>query len=342
MPLMVMLSIKTDVDSLFLSRDAGGTLFVDKAFAGALDTNDGFSSTSPKLTIMGAINSAGPGWKIKIAPGTYQENVIVPAGYDGIQIQGRARDGPNKTSIAPLTGRSISINCGYAEVSFLEVVDTAPAVGDLHNTCIYATGYGHTIHHISLTGNSAGCWGIWFHDVDYGLVHDNFIDGTYNISGIGVFIGDDSVGCRIFHNYITRWGSGTGSGLGNNGYGVGRHIDAQRMVVEENDIIDNFVGVYLYPPGATDIEGDYIGHNNFMENASYDIYDEHDYPKSANVVDENFYGYTAGLIPWYLDSDGDNIADYIVRCGPTNRDKHPLPSPFSWKNGKGNARIGVV
>jgi len=343
MPLLIQLTIKTDVDSLYVSRDSGGTLFVDGAYAAASDTNDGFSATSPKKTIMGAVNAAGAGWTIRIAPGTYPENVVVPAGHDGIRIVGRARDGVNKTSIAPATGRPLTINCGYSDVEMLELVDTAIAVGDANNVCLYATGYGHKIHDIALSATSAGCWGIWFNDVDYGEIYNCYIDGFYVLSGIGIMLGDDSVGNHIHKNFITRWGSGTGSGLGNNGYAIGRHADAQRNIIEENDIIDNFVGVYFYPPaGATTVEGDFVGHNNFFENASYDVYDENDYPASAIQVDSNFYGYMAGSIPWYRDENGDNVADYIVRCGPSNRDKHPLPSPFAWKNEAGVPRIGVI
>ena len=272
MPLLIQLTIKTDVDSLYVSRDSGGTLFVDGAYAAASDTNDGFSATSPKKTIMGAVNAAGAGWTIRIAPGTYAENVVVPAGHDGIRIVGRARDGVNKTSIAPATGRPLTINCGYSDVEMLELVDTAIAAGDANNVCLYATGYGHKIHDIALSATSAGCWGIWFNDVDYGEIYNCYIDGFYVLSGIGIMLGDDSVGNHIHKNFITRWGSGTGSGLGNNGYAIGRHADAQRNIIEENDIIDNFVGVYFYPPsGATTVEGDYVGHNNFFENASYDL-----------------------------------------------------------------------
>jgi nitrous oxidase accessory protein NosD len=337
------MTIKADVDSLYLSRDAGGTLFVDGSYATSADTNDGFSATSPKKTIMGAIGAAGPGWKIRIAPGTYPENVVVPAGYEGISIEGRARDGANKTSIAPATGRAITLNCNNVDICRVEVVDTLPAVGDLHNTCIYATGYGHAIHHSAIIGVSVGCWGIWFDDVDYGIIHDCIINGSYALNGIGIFIGDDAVGCKVTHNYITKWGSGTGSGLGNNGYAIGRHADAQRTIIEENDIIDNYVGVYLYPPGAPSIEGDYIGHNNFMENANYDVYDEHPYPISANIIDENFYGYQfISGENWYDDINGDGIADNLVICGPTNKDKHPLVSPFAWKNNTGNPRVGIT
>ena len=343
MPLVLYTTMKLDVDSLFISRDSGGTLFVDKSWSGASDSNDGLSAVEPKLTIGGAILAAGSGWTIRIAPGTYVENVVVPAGYDGIKIIGRARDGPQKTSIAPATGIPLNIVCDYAEVSYLELVDTLPAVGDPHNTCLYAVGYGHDFHDIALTAHSAACWGVWLNDVDYGKVHDCYLNGSYLLNSIGIFLGDDSIGCHIYHNFITKWGSGAGSGGADLGYGIGRHKDAQRCIIEENDIIDNYVGVYLYPPGGgTDIEGDFIGHNNFMENLSYDVYDEHVFPTSANAIDENFYGYVAGTVYWYEDLNGDNIADYVVRCGPTNRDRHPLPAPYTWKNALGNPRVGVV
>jgi hypothetical protein len=347
MPTIVMFTIKTDIDSLYLSRDAGGTLFVDKAYAGASDSNDGLSATSPKLTIMGAVNAAGPGWTIRIAPGSYAENVVIPAGSDGIQLVGRARDGPNKTSIAPTTGNPLTINCSYAEISYLELVDITAIAG---STCLSVTGYRHKIHDIAVMGASDGCIGISLSNVDYGEIHDCYLNGAYVLNGIGILIIGDSIGTRIYHNYITKWGSGSsdpahvpGDPLAHNGYGIGRDHDAQRIAIEENDIIDNFVGVYFYPPpGATGLEGDYVGHNNFLENRSYDVWDSHAHPTSAIAIDENFYGYTTGSNNWYDDPNGDNIADLIVICGTTNRDRHPVPSPYSWKNNKGNSRVGVI
>ena len=347
MPLIVMFTIKADIDSLYLSRDAGGTLFVDKAYAGASDSNDGLSAISPKLTIMGAVNAASAGWTIRIAPGSYVENVVIPAGSDGIKLIGRARDGPNKTSIAPTAGIPLTVNCSYADISYLELVDITAAAGV---TCLSITGYRHIVHDLSIVGVSDGCRGIQLINCDYGEIYDCYLNGAYALDGIGILITGDSIGTRIYHNYITKWGSGSsdpahlpGDPLAHNGYGLGRDHDAQRIIIEENDIIDNFIGVYFYPPpGATSLEGDYVGHNNFMENRSYDVWDEHVYPTSANVIDENFYGYTTGSENWYDDINGDNIADYVVICGTTNRDKHPMCGPYVWRNAMGNSRIGVI
>ena len=80
MPSLFITTIRADIDSLYLSRDSGGTLFVDQAFPGASDDNDGLSATSPKKTIMGAIGSGSSGWKIRVAPGKYTENIVIPAG----------------------------------------------------------------------------------------------------------------------------------------------------------------------------------------------------------------------------------------------------------------------
>ncbi len=339
MPLLVQLTIKTDVDSLYISRDSGGTLFVDDVYATASDDNDGFSATSPKKTIMGAVNAAGAGWTIRISPGTYHENVVIPEGHDGIRIIGRARDGLNKTSIAPFTGRPLTINCGYADIQLVELQDTEKASGDANNVCLYATGYGHNIHDISISVTSEGCWGIWFDDVDYGSIHDCILDGKYVLNGIGIMVGDDSIKTHIHHNFITKWGSGSNDGSGNNGYGIGRLESAQFMIVEENDIIDNYVGVYMYPPDIPSIEGDYVGHNNFVENASYDAYDENG-AISANVIDGNFFGYQfPDGSNWYDDANHDGIADITVICGVSNIDRHPLSNPYLWKNSLGIPRV---
>jgi hypothetical protein len=331
MPTIIQTTIRADIDSMFLSRDAGGTLFVDKEFAGATDDNDGLSATSPKLTITGAIAAAGSGWRIRVAPGSYIENIVVPTGYEGLIIEGRDRLGANRTTLSPASGIPVEINSNNVEIYNMEIIAGLPAPGDTHNTALYLTGLNHKIHDLSIIGNSANCWGIWIDDADFADIHDCYIDGSYNENGIGIFVGNDSITCKIYKNHITKWGSGAGDGGIKNGYGIGRHINAQRTLIMENDILDNFVGIYYYPPtGETDIEGDSIVHNNFAENSSYDIYDTHDYPKSAINIDSNFYGYSTGGLLWYADNNGDNVADSIIFCG-TNRDRHPLAGPHIWR-----------
>lgn len=331
MPSLFITTIRADIDSLYLSRDSGGTLFVDQAFPGASDDNDGLSATSPKKTITGAIGSGSSGWKIRVAPGNYTENIVIPTGYEGLIIEGRDRLGANRTTISPASGIPIEINSNNVEIFNMEIIAGTVAPGDTHNTALYLKGLNHKIHDLSILGNSDGCWGIWLDDADYADVHDCYIDGGYKVDGIGVFIGDDTISSKIHNNYITKWGSGVGDGGANNGYGIGRHINAQRSLITENDILDNYVGIYYYPPGGpTDIEGDSIIHNNFAENTSYDIYDTHEYPKSAINIDSNFFGYSTGGVVWHADSNGDNVADSIIFCG-TNRDRHPLAGPHIWR-----------
>lgn len=340
MPMIIQTTVKADVDSLYLSRDAGGTLFVDKAFAGASDDNDGLSATSPKLTISGAILGAGSGWTIRVAPGNYVENIVIPSGYEGLEIVGRDRLGANRTTIAPLTGIPIEVNSNNVEISHIEVIAATPAVGDPHNTAIYVNGINHRLHDLSVVVSVAGGWGIWLDDADYANVHDCYIDGGYLLNGIGLFIGDDTIGAVIKNNFITKWGSGVNDGGANNGYGIGRHLNAQRTLIAENDIVDNYIGIYYYPPpGATAVEGDAIIHNNFAENTSHDIYDTHIYPDSAINIDSNFFGYSTGAYLWYADNNGDNIGDAIIYCN-LNRDRHPLAGPHIWRGVIGMPRHG--
>lgn len=331
MPTIIQSTIRADFDSMFLSKDAGGTLFVDKTYAGASDENDGFTATSPKLTVMGAIMAASSGWRIRVAPGNYVENLVIPAGYEGLIIEGRDRLGANRTTIAPESGIPVEIHSNNVEISNMEIIGSLAAPGDTHNTTVYLTGLNHKLHDLSIIGNNNDCWGVWLDDTDYAEIYRCYIDGNYNENGIGIFVGNDTIACTIRNNYITKWGSGAGDSGIKNGYGIGRHINAQRTVIIENDIMDNFIGIYYYPPsGVTDIEGDAVVHNNFAENTSYDIYDTHDYPESAINIDSNFYGYSIGGIAWYTDSNGDNVADSIVYCG-TNRDRHPLAGPHIWR-----------
>ncbi len=325
------ISMRADVSNLYLSRDAGGTIFVDPAFPGASDENDGLAATSPKLTITGAVGAGGPGWKIRLAPGVYNENVVIPAGYEGMILEGRDRLGSGRTTISPASGIPIEVRSNNVEICNMELIANNISPGDTHNTALYLTGLNHKIHDLSVFGNSDSCWGIWLDDTDYADIRDCYIDGGYKENSIGIFIGNDSIACNIHQNHITKWGSGVGDGGSRNGYAIGRHLNAQRTLIVENDILDNFVGIYYYTPsGATDIEGDSIIHNNFAENKSYDIYDTHEYPGSAINIDSNFYGYSTGGMVWHADNNGDNVADFIIFCG-TNRDRHPLAGPHIWR-----------
>src|SRR5947209_8241737 len=54
------------------------------------DTSCGANSSFP--TIQSAVDAASSGDHIKVCPGTYQEHVVIPAGKDDLDLQGKSVD----------------------------------------------------------------------------------------------------------------------------------------------------------------------------------------------------------------------------------------------------------
>lgn len=323
-------AIRHDMTDLTLFSGGTKTYYVDATIG--VDTNDGLSWSRPKKTIMGALTDLEAWTRVFIKPGTYAENVVIDE--DHVELVGTVRDGSAAVTIQPAAGVPVTI---AAEQCVLQNIG---CIGSDDNV-IEISGSRHLLKNVYVEAGAAATGGIILSDSDKTVLDDVHADGKYKLNVIGILIDDDTVDAIIKNCYLTGWGSGTGHGS-NNGYAIGRKEGAQRITIIDNEIISNYVGVYWYTPTGTDLEGDIVAHNTFIENQSYDCWDTHDYTSSANLIDENFYGYATGSDNWFDDLNGDNIADFVIVCGTSNYDKHPLPSPFAHHVTKGYARRHTI
>src|SRR2546425_1239229 len=76
-------------------------------------------------TIQGAVTAAAGGDTIKIAAGTYFENVTVPAGKDGLQILGASKLTTILDADLPNSGNGFTIQSNNVKVSNLGVQNGA-------------------------------------------------------------------------------------------------------------------------------------------------------------------------------------------------------------------------
>jgi pectin methylesterase-like acyl-CoA thioesterase len=79
---------------LLLSAAAMALIFVAIGNAAPANFTVGCGAGS-QPTIQAAVIAAGPGSKITVCPGTYTEQVTVPAGKDGLKMSPRWRSRPS-------------------------------------------------------------------------------------------------------------------------------------------------------------------------------------------------------------------------------------------------------
>lgn len=299
-----------------------------------LDTNAGIIKDAPKKTLTSAIDVASPWTEFRVRKGTLVENVVLD--LDNCVIRAEGRDGASQSKIQPASGVPLTITGNKCEVYDLACVS-------VNDNAIEMTGYKHKLDGIYVEVGCDGVRGIELTDADEAILKDVFADGKIRNNVIGVYFGSGTVDAILQDSYLTGWGAGIGGGA-NVGYAIGRSNTAQRITVIDNKLISNWVGMYWYAPvGVTALEGDCVCNNVCIDNQSYDFWDTHDWPVSANLIDGNFYGYTVSATEnWYDDLDGDGIADFVARAGTTNRDRHPRPSPFAKYGITGSPRRGVI
>lgn len=310
-------SIRAETAELNVSKEGFTPLFVDQASLNADDDNDGGSWTQPKLTIGGALQDADAWSKTYIRPGIYRENLVLA--YEHMELIGVARDGMNRVEISPASGCPLTITRGACEVSNMAFIAT-------NDHAVKAnTSPEIKLRDLYAEVNNAK-YAMWLNDCDRALVERCFLDGKSTEGAIGLLIGSDTVDLEARHNYITGFGSG-GLDTSKVGYGIAAHTDSQRSLVEENILINNYTGVFLYKNATW--RGNDIIRNQFFENSFADVYDEADSQGAStngNSIRNNFYCYTG----WFDDNNNDGIADSIVNCYGSY-DLAPLAGPRLWK-----------
>lgn len=298
------------------------------------DANTG-TNDKPFKTIGAAIAKATSNTNIYISGGSYAENLVVSA-LDKLKLIGESRDGVNTVRITPAAGIALTVDAQEFEASGLAFIGA-------NTNIIQISGSKNVLRNIYIEAGANGIIGILALDADELLIEDLYADGKIKNNVIGVMFSTDTVDAVIQKSYLTGWGSGLGGGA-NQGYAIGRNNSAHRITIIDNKLISNWVGVYWYAPvGATTLEGDCVCNNMCMDNSSYDFWDTHDWPMSANLIDGNFYGYNVSPTEnWYDDYNGDGVADFIAICGTSNLDRHPRPSPISKHGVVGIPRRSVV
>jgi parallel beta-helix repeat protein len=234
-------------------------------------------ATEPFHTIQSAVNAAHPGDKILVDPGTYQEQVTIPAADDGLTLASKRPLEAIIKAPSALTGnKSIVDDAGAHEVTIRDFTITGPGA-----TGVGGIGFGIRID----SGGSATIV-----DNHITKIEDNPLDGAQN--GVAIQVGSQSEGttgsATISDNVIDNYQMG-GIVVSN----AGSHADIQDNIVQgagpttliaQNGIqisdgasarvSDNAVSDNIYSPGTTLASGILlfmpgtvtVDHNSVMHN----------------------------------------------------------------------------
>jgi hypothetical protein len=74
-----------------------------------------------QATIQGAVSLAGPGDLVRVLPGTYFENVVVPAGKEGLRLVGASRTAVILDPDAPNAGTGIRVEASRVHIGNLTI-----------------------------------------------------------------------------------------------------------------------------------------------------------------------------------------------------------------------------
>ncbi len=200
-------------------------------WAASLCVNAGVTSCKP--SIQAAVAAAGPGDSIAIAPGVYFENVLVPAGKDGLQITGSG----TATIVdpdAPLLGSAFDVRSNGVSLKNLTIRNG-------QNDAVSVSGSASVIQGLHIVGvrNGSGISIAALGTTGHQII-GNDIRG---VAAVGIFVQADA--SIIKSNVVAQCGRGIealGAGLAVSqnriqlAFGVGLEVDGTAPLVSGNSV----------------------------------------------------------------------------------------------------------
>jgi hypothetical protein len=218
---------------------------------------------SPGESIQTAIDQAGPGDTVKVAPGTYQENVQIKT--DGITLKGAGSDQTLiEAAATPAAVDPICEGTGICVTDFAgdpSEPPSTPSLSDVRIKDLAVTGFGFSGVFFFATVDQRVSHVLAKDNEGYGIAAFNTTGGEYrdnvasNNGEAGLYVGDSPEANADVHD--------------NEAYGNGIGLffrDAAHGVVEDNQSHDNCIGVLFLDtpddPTAPAPNSDWVARDN--------------------------------------------------------------------------------
>jgi len=251
-------------------------LMVAPAFA--KDITVGTCATNGAPTIQAAVTAAAPGDKIKVCPGTYSEQVTVPAGKDNLSLEStKPLQAIIQAPLVMLTPKAIVRVSGSQNVSIKAFTIQGPGGGtcdSIEYGVRVDTGGSATIEKNHITairdqplsgcqnGNAVQIGRAAEATTGSGTVKNNTID---DYQKTGVVISNTGSSGTVQDNTIT--GVGPTAAIAQNGVQVSSGANA---TVKNNDVSGNVytpqtvvsTGILLFSPGSVSVENNDVFAND--------------------------------------------------------------------------------
>jgi parallel beta-helix repeat protein len=212
---------------------------------------------SPGESIQAAIDQAAPGDTVKVARGTFEENVQIKT--PGVTLKGADED---ETFIVPgATPSPVDPICEGTGVCVSEVPDfgppTPPTLADVRVKDLAVRGfvfsgvffYGTVDHRVSDVFADGSEYGIFGLNTTGGKYLDNTTPD--NIEA-GIYIGDSENADSVVRDNVAN---------GNQEFGIFLR-DAANGVVEDNETSGNCMGILILDTPGPPVAGDWVLHDN--------------------------------------------------------------------------------
>jgi hypothetical protein len=148
-----------------------------------------------QTTIQAAVNLAGPGDVVKIGAGIYFENVVVPAGKDGIQILGAGKLTTIIDPDVPNSGLAIRVFSDNVQIRSLSIRNGQGGIGLEGNGAVVSG-----VRIVGIRGLTSGA--IFTFPGTSG--HQILSNEIRSVNGSGIHLGNGSAGTLIQGNTITQ------------------------------------------------------------------------------------------------------------------------------------------